>query len=78
MGLKQLEPRGTWPLFWCLKPEDQAKLMQFQWDNHGDKLEIPAPGRTSEAAWQAVMLENSEEIDRLMRQALSRSRGTAE
>ena len=70
MELQQLEPRSKWPLFWCLKPEDQAKLMQYQWDNYGgDKLEIPAPMRTSEAAWQSVMLENSDEIDRLMRQA---------
>ena len=56
-----------WPLFWCLESNCQAKLMQWQWDNYGQKIEIPAPPRTSKAAWQAVQVENSDEIDRLIR-----------
>jgi len=30
-----------WPLFHCLSPEDQVKLMQYQWDTYGYRLEIP-------------------------------------
>lgn len=64
-----------WPLFWCLESSAQAALMQYQWDNYELKLEIPTPPQTSKGVWMAVQVENSEEIDRLMRQAPSRSRG---
>jgi len=64
-----------WPLFWCLTTETQAKLMQYQWDNYGEILNIPTPAQTSKGVWQSVQLENLEEIDRIMRQAPSRSRG---
>ena len=67
--------RSKWPLFWCLEPKAQALLMQYQWDNYELKLAISAPPRTSKGAWFNVQLENSEEIDRLMRQPPSRSRG---
>jgi len=69
---------SNWPLFWCLKSEDQAKLMQFQWDVYGLKLDIPTPPRASKSVWQTVMLESAEEIDKLMRQASSMSRGVKE
>ena len=69
---------GKWPLFWCLKvdrqAEIQAKLMQYQWDNYGEKLEIPTPPGTSDGVWLTVELENAEEIDRIMRQAPKKQR----
>jgi len=49
-------------------------LLQFQYENYGQKLEIPVPPKTSKAVWQAVQIENREEIDRLIRQPPSRSR----
>ena len=64
-----------WPLFWCLKTEQQAKLMQFYYDNYGEILNIPKPTQTSNGVWVGVQLENLEEIARIMRQAPSRSRG---
>jgi len=57
-----------WPLFWCLKPEDQAKLIQYQWAEYGIKLNIPAPPDTSQGDWEIVLSENQEEISKLMRQ----------
>ena len=65
--------QSRWPLFWCLKTETQAKLMQFYYDKYGEILDIPP--QTSKGVWQSVQLENLEEIDRIMRQAPSRSRG---
>ena len=65
----------NWPLFWCLESETQAALIQWQWDNYGERLKIPTPPMTSKAVWGVVVEENSEEIDRLIRQAPSRSRG---
>lgn len=70
-----MSKRTTWPLFWCLKPEAQAKLMQLYWDEFGTRLEIPAPPGITEDVWQKVRLESLEEIDRIMRQPPSRSRG---
>ncbi len=58
-----------WPLFWCLEPETQARLLQYQWDNYGETLDIPTPPQTAKSVWLAVQMENIEEIDRLMRQA---------
>ena len=64
-----------WPLWWCLETKTQAALIQLQWDTYGTKLEIPTPPQASKGAWLNVQMENSEEIDKLMRQAPSRSRG---
>lgn len=61
--------RSTWPLFWCLSAKAQANLMQFQWDRYGGTLDIPKPRHTSEGVWQTVVLENQEEIERIMSQA---------
>lgn len=69
---------NRWLLFWCLKTSAQAALMQYQWDNYETKLEIPTPPLTSKGVWLNVQIENSEEIDRIMRQAPSRSRGKNE
>lgn len=60
--------RVTWPLFWCLKPEDQAKLMQYHWDNFGTRMDIPpAPDMPSDD-WKIVLCETPEELARLMRE----------
>lgn len=64
-----------WPLWWCLKPESQAALMLFQFQNYGTKLDIPAPPQTSKGIWLNTQLETAEEIDHIIRQAPSRSRG---
>jgi len=63
---------AKYPLFWCLKPSSQAALMQCQWDNYGEKLDLPAPPGTSGGVGLSVEIENAEEIDRLMRQVPSR------
>ncbi len=63
------------PLFWCLEPKAEAALMQYQWDTYGEKLEISTPPMTSNAVWSAVEMGNAEEIDKLVRQSPSRSRG---
>lgn len=55
-------------LFWRLTPAQQALLMQFQWDAHGERLEIPTPPATSEAVWQVVLSETTEEFAKVMRQ----------
>ncbi len=34
-------------LFWSLKPETQAALMQWQYDNYGEKMDIPTPPMTN-------------------------------
>ena len=54
-------------LFWNLKPETQAALMQWQYDNYGKKMDIPTPPMTSEGVWLNVKMENVQEIDKLMR-----------
>ncbi|MBA7587880.1 hypothetical protein ES708_29926 [subsurface metagenome] len=66
------DTRFKYPLFWCLKPEDQAKLMQFEWDNYGLHLSIPPrPGETH----VPTALESPEEIDKLMRQTRRHFKG---
>ena len=69
--------RFEYPLWWRLSAAAQAKLMQYQWDNYGEILDIPKPTQTSKGVWMSVQLENLEEISRIMRQAPSRSRGEA-
>lgn len=61
-----------WPFWWHLEPAAQALLMQFQWDTYGFRLQIPLElghGRVD------TEIESPEEIDQIMRQAPSRSRG---
>jgi len=67
-----IDKRVKYPLWWCLEPAKQAALMQCQWDNYGEKLDLPTPPMTSDGVWLSVEMENAEEIDRLMRQAPSR------
>lgn len=57
--------RTMWPLFWCLSPQDQAKLMQYQWDNFGFRLVIPPLPSDIDIDTE---IESPEEIDRLIRQ----------
>jgi len=61
------------PLFWCLTAQAQAKLMQYQYDTYGYKLTIPGPPKAMYG--EHYEIEPLEDIDRLMRQAPSRSRG---
>lgn len=63
------------PVFWCLSAKSQAALMQFQYDEHGERLDIPTPPQTSRGTWLTVVGETSEEIDKIMRQPPSKSRG---
>ena len=65
--------KGNWTLFWCLEPAAQAALMQYQWQNYGTKLDIATP--PTQGVRVTGELENSSEIDRLIRQPPSRSRG---
>ena len=60
-----------YPLFWCLKTDQQAKLMQFYYDKYGEILDIPKPPQTAQSVWLTVQMESSKEIDHLMRQAPS-------
>ena len=50
----------TWPVWQCLSAEALVKLIQYQWEVHGLKLELLSD------AFREV--EDVEEIDRLMRQ----------
>ncbi len=61
------------PLFWCLSVESQAALMQYHWDNFGTTLELPSrpePGFDKDI----ISTESLDEIDKLIRQAPSKSR----
>ena len=53
-----------WPIWWCLEPEVQVLLMQFQWDNYGYHLQIPS---MPDVARVDTKLETLEEIGREMR-----------
>ncbi|MBA7577414.1 hypothetical protein ES708_19266 [subsurface metagenome] len=57
--------RFRYPLFWCLSPAAQARLMQWYWDNYGLHLSIPP--RLGETH-VPPHIESVEEIDWLMRQ----------
>ena len=59
---------SDYPLFWVLKPADQAKLMQLYYDISGEKLEIPPYPNVSKGAWLAAMDEVDPELERLMKQ----------
>lgn len=53
--------------FWSLKPADKAKLVVFQWEAYGSKMEIPAPEGVTITKWREAVEEASEEIDKIMR-----------
>ena len=55
----------TWPLGRCISLETFKKLAAFQQEEYGTVLEIPDPVES---------MESLEEVDRLIRQAPSRSR----
>lgn len=57
-----MSERTTWPLWECLSPGALVLLIQFQWDNYGEKLDL--------LFWRDAYreVESLEEIDRLMRQ----------
>lgn len=58
--MKAVSERTTWPLWECLQLESLVKLIQYQWDNYGLKLELLIDIYRE--------MESLEEIDRLMRQ----------
>ncbi len=62
-------------LFWCISAKAQADLFLYHFKKYGEKLDIPTPPQTSKAVWEVVKLESLQEIDRLVRQPPSRSRG---
>lgn len=49
----------TWPLWMCLKTEQLLTLIDFQWKNHGLKLDLVTDTHKE--------VENLAEIDRLIR-----------
>ncbi len=53
-----------WPLFHCISVDQQAKLMQLQWDTYGFNIDIPAESQIQTYA----NLESTEEIGRIIRQ----------
>jgi len=64
-----------YPLFWNLSPAAQAALMQYQWGRYKTRLDAPLKPKEGGTEYPAVVEEDLEEIDRLMRQAPSTSRG---
>lgn len=64
--------RATWPLWECISDKALVELAQYQWLHYGTKLDIMP--RALEYSKQ-FFIESLAEIDRLMRQAPSRSRG---
>jgi hypothetical protein len=52
---------ATWPLWECLPPESLVRLIQYQWEHYGTKLELLM-------AVPAREFEDLGEIDRIMRQ----------
>ncbi len=60
---------NTFPLFLMLKPEDQVKLITFQWDNYGLKLDLPIQPKQEPFANSLILTETSEEYEREMRKA---------
>lgn len=64
--LPALENRFTFPLFWCLKPEQQVQLVRYQLKTYGLRLEIPpAPGQGE----YNLRLETPAELENIMKQA---------
>ena len=64
-----MSERAAWPLWQCLPDETIIKLILYQWDNYGLKLELLAD---IYADWESL-----EEIDQLMRQAPRHQRRVA-
>ncbi|KKL73074.1 hypothetical protein LCGC14_2078530 [marine sediment metagenome] len=61
-------------LFWCLSAENQAKLMQLQWDLYHSKLSLPPEPTIKTPAPVVDVEESQDDIDHIIRQAPSRSR----
>ena len=67
---------NTNTFFWILSSEDQAKLMMYQWDNYGTELEIAREKQPE--TYKTIVIsetEDTEEIEKIMRRAPSKSRG---
>ncbi len=55
-----------WPLIFCVEPAVTARLIMYQWELYGQKLDImtePPP-----VAEHSFELESLEEIDHLLRE----------
>jgi len=74
-GLKvKMSNRATWPLFWCLSPEDQANLKQQTREWFGADLIIPnIPDPKFATQWESL-----EEIDHLIRQKPRGQKGVSD
>ena len=63
------EGRTTSPLAQCLKPEALVRLIEYQWEHHGQKLEIlREPWGQPDYSNATGELESQEEIVKLMKQ----------
>lgn len=65
--------RVTWPLWQCISPESLAKLILYQWDHYGLKLDLLSGSESD--IHVVTTIEPLEEIDHIMRQPPSRSKG---
>ena len=53
-----------WPLWWCLEPEAQAALMQYEWNEYGYHLQIPP---MPSHGYIDTEIESPEEIGRIIK-----------
>jgi len=53
-------------LFWNLSVETQAKLIQYQWDNFGSRINIPPEPKD---IYIETSIEPLEELEQIMKQA---------
>ena len=65
---------NTNQLWWLLSTEDMAKLMMYQWDNYGLELEMANQQPPARDPIIITQTEDTEEVDKIMRQPPSRSR----
>ncbi len=56
-------------LWKCLKPEQLAKLIEYQWDAHGDNLMESLSSKPEPSVTVTAELEDIEDIDKIMRKA---------
>lgn len=65
----RLTERNTWPLWKCIKAENQGNFIEAVWKKFGiDLLKGDKPGKPITYSDVPVDIESLEEIDHLMRQ----------
>ena len=57
---------SDYPLWWLLKVGDKVKLIQYQWENYGTKLDLPPEPNLP--VIPHVVEEIDSELERMMRQ----------